>query len=44
MYIFIDFVHAMTNSNKYAGTVPLGSADKESNSHPLTNSPCDGKI
>ncbi|XP_010436676.1 PREDICTED: uncharacterized protein LOC104720472 [Camelina sativa] len=34
---------ALTPDTTYAGTVPLGSADKESNSHPLINSPCDGR-
>jgi hypothetical protein len=41
--ILTIFVHAMTNS-MYAGTVSLGSVDKESNNHPLINSPCTGKI
>lgn len=41
--ILIGFVHAMTNS-MYAGTVPLGSVDRESNNHPLIHSPCTGKI
>ncbi|WZZ14577.1 hypothetical protein YC2023_107666 [Brassica napus] len=35
-------IFAATNS-KYAGTLPLGSANNGSNDHPLINSPRDGK-
>ncbi|KAH0910620.1 hypothetical protein HID58_033941 [Brassica napus] len=46
MYIYVCLlvlrIFAATNS-KYAGTLPLGSANNGSNDHPLINSPRDGK-